>query len=81
MAKNGQESTNDKVTRYQLYGWILFIACALLFIAESIIKREPLLLAGSILFLLACFFFLIPLIDTFKNGKNKGKGEVDKDLS
>lgn len=84
MAKNGQESTNckdDKATRYQLYGWILFITCALLFIVESIIKREPLLLAGSILFLLACFFFLIPLIDTLKNGKNKGKGEVDKDLS
>lgn len=72
MAENKQESIINKATRYQLYGWILFIVCALLFIAASIINREPLVLAGSIVFLLACIFFLIPLIDTFRNGRGRG---------
>ena len=53
--------------RYQLYGWILFVVCALLFIAASVIDREPLVLAGSVIFLLACLFFLVPLIETIKN--------------
>jgi len=52
-----------------LYGWILFVVCPLLFIAASIIDREPLVLAGSVIFLLACIFFLIPLIETFKNDR------------
>jgi membrane-bound ClpP family serine protease len=62
-----------KAERYQLYGWILFIACALLFIVESFINRQPLLFVGSIIFLLACVLFLVPLIETLRNGKDRGK--------
>lgn len=69
MPDNKKEITIEKKTRYQLYGWILFIVCAILFIAASIIDREPLVFVGSILFLLACFFFLIPLISSFRKGK------------
>lgn len=64
----------EKGIRWQLYGWILFIACALLFIAASVIDRQPLVLAGSLIFLLACFFFLIPLVNSLRKGKGKGKG-------
>lgn len=67
---------NRKAERYQLYGWILFVTCALLFIAESFINRQPLLFVGSIIFLLACLLFLVPLIDTLKNGKDRGKNST-----
>lgn len=56
MPDNNKEIALERKTRYQLYGWILFIVCAILFIAASIIDREPLVFVGSILFLLACFF-------------------------
>ena len=73
MVKNKQENMSCKAIRYQLYGWILFITCALLFIAESVISREPLVLVGSIIFLLACILFLIPLIDTLRDANGKGR--------
>jgi hypothetical protein len=69
MKKNDLQRSSDKTMRYQLYGWILFVVCALLFIAASIIDREPLVFAGSVIFLLACLFFLVPLIETFKNDR------------
>lgn len=69
MKKNDPERITDKTMRYQLYGWILFVVCALLFIAASVIDREPLVLAGSVIFLLACLFFLVPLIETIKNDR------------
>lgn len=72
MFENKKESVREKEARYQLYGWILFIACALLFIASSVIDREPLVFAGSIIFLLACLFFLIPLVSSYR--KDKGEG-------
>ncbi|GAB6193380.1 hypothetical protein [Desulfocastanea catecholica] len=67
---------NRKAERYQLCGWILFITCALLFIAESFINRQPLLFIGSLIFLLACLLFLVPLIDTLRNGKDRGKNST-----
>lgn len=70
MAKNNRERLAGRAIRCQLYGWILFIACALLFIAASIVDRQPLVLAGSIIFLLACLLFLVPLIDTYRNGRD-----------
>lgn len=62
---------HEKSLRYQLCGWILFVACAILFIAEGIVNREPLVLVASLIFLLACLVFLVPLIDSFRNGKGE----------
>lgn len=42
-------------------GWLLFIVSAGFFVASSIRSGDPLALAGSMFFLLACFFFLPPL--------------------
>lgn len=53
--------------KYQLWGWILFIVCALIFIASSIRMGDILMLIGSFFFLVACFAFLIPLLKTLKN--------------
>ncbi len=44
-----------------LWGWIVFIASAICFTAASIRVGDILSLLGSLLFLLACFFFLVPL--------------------
>jgi len=54
---------------YQLWGWILFMVCAAFFIAASIKNHDALTLAGSIIFLIACVVFLIPLAVKFKRGK------------
>jgi hypothetical protein len=48
--------------RFQLWGWILFIFSATFFIATSIRAEDPLGLIGGLLFLIACFVFLVPLL-------------------
>ena len=48
--------------KYQITGWILFILCALFYIASSLKHRDPLSLAGSVIFLIACIVFLIPFL-------------------
>ena len=48
--------------RFQLWGWILFIASATFFMATSIRAGDPLGLIGGALFLVACFVFLAPLL-------------------
>ena len=45
-----------------LWGWILFIVCALFFIASALKNQDPLTLTGSVVFLVACIIFLIPLL-------------------
>lgn len=48
--------------RAALIGWRLFVASALFFAAASIRAGDLLALVGSLLFLVACFVFLIPLL-------------------
>jgi hypothetical protein len=48
--------------RAQVAGWILFVVCALFFVAAGWRDRDPLVTVGGVLFLLGCFFFLIPLL-------------------
>jgi len=48
--------------RFQLWGWILFIASAIFFMASSIRAGDPLSLIGGAFFLVACFIFLAPLL-------------------
>jgi len=56
--------------RFSLWGWILFVVCALFFIASSLQSRDLLSLIGSIIFLAACFVFLYPLVQ--KKDKDQG---------
>lgn len=57
---------NNRKLKYQLWGWILFVVCALLFITSSIIYRDFVALAGSLVFLIACILFLVPLLHELK---------------
>ena len=53
--------------KYQLWGWILFIVCALIFIVSSLRMGDMLMLFGSLFFLAAGFRFLIPLLAKLKS--------------
>ncbi|OQY20859.1 MAG: hypothetical protein B6I35_09780 [Anaerolineaceae bacterium 4572_32.2] len=63
---NGSESRELEL---QLWGWIVFIICAVLFIVSSIRNRDVLSLVASILFLVGCVIFMIPLVTTM--GRNR----------
>jgi len=56
--------------QFQLWGWGLFIACAGFFIASSVATDNILSLTASIIFLVACTFFIIPLVN--KGGRDEG---------
>jgi len=59
--------------KYQLFGWILFIVCAIFFIASSLKNGDILTFIGSVIFLIACVVFLIPLFRTIKKAENDTK--------
>jgi choline-glycine betaine transporter len=57
--------SNDPIQqelKIQLFGWILFVVCALLFLASSIHNRDTIAIYASLVFLVACFVFMIPLL-------------------
>ena len=56
-----------KELKFQFWGWILFIVCALIFIASSIRMGDVLMLIGSLFFLVACFLFIVPLLPKLRS--------------
>jgi hypothetical protein len=56
--------------QFQLFGWILFIFCAVLFLASSIRNRDAIAITASLVFLIACFVFMIPLIKALYGKRN-----------
>lgn len=48
----------------QLAGWLLFIACSIFYLISGYQTGDPLIFWGSLLFFIACLFFLLP--DLFK---------------
>lgn len=57
----------EKERKLHVLGWALFIVCALFFLASGIRNNDHLTLIGSLVFLIACIVFLVPLI----GGKKK----------
>ncbi|MCD6486104.1 MAG: hypothetical protein J7K35_02085 [Syntrophobacterales bacterium] len=68
--KKNQKNQTGQETKYQLAGWILFVICAIFFIASSLKNHDLLAFAGGVIFLIACIVFLIPLV-----GSNKKSGK------
>lgn len=62
--RKGQEERDLKL---QLIGWILFVLCAVLFLASSVKNRDVLTFIGSVFFLVSCFFFIIPLVERMQH--------------
>jgi uncharacterized membrane protein YhhN len=50
------------VRRLKLWGWILFLICALLFTAAGVRDGDVLITAGSVVFAVACVLFLVPFM-------------------
>jgi len=59
--------TSINQNRFQFLGWILFVFSALFFISSSLRTGDLVSLIGGILFLFACFVFLIPLVSTMRS--------------
>jgi predicted membrane channel-forming protein YqfA (hemolysin III family) len=64
-----KESHIKQDFKYPLSGWILFILCAIFFLASSLKNQDTLAFIASVIFLIACIVFLIPLVRTIKNQK------------
>ncbi|MGB0505368.1 MAG: cytochrome oxidase subunit III [Pikeienuella sp.] len=54
-------STRRK-SQFELTGWLIFVASALCYIAASIPTGDPFSIAGGVLFLVACIFFMVPML-------------------
>ena len=59
--------TSINQNRFQLLGWVLFVFSALFFISSSLRAGDLVSLIGGLLFLFACFVFLIPLASTMQS--------------
>lgn len=60
--EENQENQIRQENKYQLVGWILFVICAIFFIASSLKNHDTLTFIGGVIFLIACIVFLIPLV-------------------
>ncbi|MCF8067392.1 MAG: hypothetical protein K9L30_02280 [Desulfobacterales bacterium] len=67
--KKKQRNKIEKELKYHLAGWILFILCALFFLASSLKNHDTMALIGSIIFFVACIIFLIPLVKSLKSNE------------
>ncbi|MCF8019729.1 hypothetical protein [Petrocella atlantisensis] len=56
------EEQGNQSIRYHKIGWGLFIICSLFFLIAGIKAHDIYTIIGSLLFLVACFFFLVPLL-------------------
>jgi hypothetical protein len=59
--------TSINQNRFQLLGWVFFVFSALIFITSSLRAGDLVSLIGGLLFLFACFVFLIPLVSTMRS--------------
>ena len=71
--KEYHENQTIQGIKYQIVGWILFIICAIFFIASSLKNQNILTFIGSVIFLIACIVFFIPLVSSSKRAENDKK--------
>ncbi len=67
-------NSENRERKYHFWGWGLFLVCACFFIAAGIKSGDALYLIGSIIFFVACIFFIVPLtIKKNESGDSKKK--------
>ena len=76
-----KQKVSQEHCTYQLGGWVLFIFSALFFITSSIRAGDMLSLMGGLLFLFACFVFLIPLIARKRPGTDADTQDLSLETS
>jgi len=52
----------NREKRFYLSGWVLFLVCAGFFIASAVKGGNILGVVGSVIFLVACVVFIVPLV-------------------
>lgn len=62
MMKGKKRHKTRSAIRQAVCGWALFVVCALLFMASGWRNRDGLTFIASVIFLVACLVFLIPLL-------------------
>ena len=55
-------NTKKAEARFHLMGWLLFLVCSVLFIIESLSTGSTVGLVASVVFLVGCIVFIIPLV-------------------
>jgi len=65
------DDNRNREVKFHLWGWILFLVCAGFFIASSIESNNILSLVGSIIFLIACVVFIVPLVIKKRQSEDK----------
>jgi hypothetical protein len=61
-----KENQPGDAVKYELAGWILFIIGVLFFLVSSVINHDLLTFMGSVVFLIGCIVFLIPIVKSIK---------------
>ena len=54
--------TRSKKVKLESFGWVLFVFSAICYTLAGVRSGDVLSTSGSLLFLVACFLFLAPLI-------------------
>jgi hypothetical protein len=69
----------NKEAPFHLVGWILFLACAFLFLYVAVRDSDVILALASLVFLAGCIAFLIPLLmkDRKRADLSSGDGPPD----
>ena len=80
MKKNQQNQIGQEI-KYQLVGWILFVICAIFFIASGLKNHDVLAFIGGVIFLISCIVFLIPLVRPNKEAKDDKKSYSQAECS
>ena len=52
----------NRESKFNLWGWLIFLMCAGFFIASAAINGDIFYLIGSIVFLFACLIFILPIL-------------------
>ena len=68
------DNSKNRERKYHLIGWGLYLVCACFFIAASIRSGNTLYLIASIIFLIGCVVFIIPLTKKTDNLDDDIKG-------
>jgi len=69
------DGSESRELKFQLWGWIVFMSCSVLFVVSSIRNRDVLSLVASILFLVGCVIFMIPLATSMMRNRTDKKRE------
>ena len=70
---NRRISKLKRKDRYALAGWLLFVLCAVFYLASSLKNHDPLAIIGSVLFLGACLVFMVPIVRPDKQAVRKSE--------